>query len=42
VRPDASHDAAQHSGTSVGNHLVALLRHAHADGLEPNSNERSR
>lgn len=35
VRPDASHDAAQHSGTSVGNHLVALLRHAHADGLEP-------
>lgn len=35
VRPDASHDASQHAGTSVGDHLIALLRRANADGVEP-------
>ena len=35
VRPDASHDASQHAGTSVGDHLLALLRRANADGVEP-------
>lgn len=35
VRPDASHDASRHAGTPVGNRLIALLRRAHADGVEP-------
>jgi len=35
VRLDASHDASQHAGTPVGDHLIALLRRAHADGVEP-------
>jgi triphosphatase len=35
VRPDASHDASEHAGTPVGDQLIALLRRARADGVEP-------
>jgi len=35
IRPDASHDVAEHAGTSVGDQLMALLHRAHADGHEP-------
>ena len=35
VRPDASHDASQHAGTPVGDRLIAILRRASADGLQP-------
>jgi triphosphatase len=35
VRPDASHDASEHAGTPVGDQLIALLRRASADGVEP-------
>jgi inorganic triphosphatase YgiF len=35
VRPDASHDASEHAGTLVGDRLIALLRRARADGVEP-------
>ena len=34
VRPDASHDASEHSGSPVGDELVALLRRARKDGAE--------
>ena len=34
IRPDASHDAAEHAGTPVGERLLALLRRAKADGME--------
>lgn len=35
VRPDASHDASEHAGTPVGDRLIAVLRKAHAEGVEP-------
>ncbi|WP_234413737.1 CHAD domain-containing protein [Ideonella sp. A 288] len=35
VRPDATHDASAHAGTPVGDRLLALLRQARADGVEP-------
>lgn len=35
IRPGASHDASAHAGTPVGEKLIALLRRAHADGIEP-------
>ncbi len=35
VRPEASHDASLHAGTRVGDQLIALLRRARADGVEP-------
>lgn len=35
IRPDASHDAAEHSGTPHGDRLLALLRSAAAVGLAP-------
>ena len=35
VRPDASQDASAHAGTPLGDQLIALLRKAHADGVEP-------
>lgn len=34
-RPDASHDASEHAGTPAGDRLIALLRRARADGVEP-------
>jgi inorganic triphosphatase YgiF len=34
MRPDASHDASQHTGTPVGDRLITLLRRAHADGVD--------
>jgi len=34
TRPDASHDAALHAGTATGDTLIALLRDAHAEGVE--------
>jgi triphosphatase len=34
IRPNASHDAAEHAGTSIGNQLIAILRDARADGVE--------
>jgi len=34
-RPSASHDASEHAGTPAGDQLIALLRRAHADGVEP-------
>jgi inorganic triphosphatase YgiF len=34
IRPDASHDASEHAGTSQGDRLLALLRCAHSDGVE--------
>lgn len=34
IRPDASHDAAGHAGTPVGDRLLVLLRRAKADGME--------
>ena len=35
VRPDASHDASEHAGTPLGDQLIAVLRKAHAEGVEP-------
>ena len=35
IRPEASPDASEHSGTLPGDRLIRLLRRAHADGLEP-------
>ncbi len=35
VRPNASHDASEHSGTPVGDELMALLSRARKDGVEP-------
>jgi inorganic triphosphatase YgiF len=35
IRPDASVDASQHAGTPAGDRLIALLRRARADGVEP-------
>ncbi|CAN0245602.1 unnamed protein product, partial [Phaeothamnion confervicola] len=35
VRPDASHDASEHAGTPIGDRLIAVLRRARADGVEP-------
>lgn len=35
IRPDASHDASVHAGTPVGDRLIALLRQAHVEGVEP-------
>jgi len=34
IRPDASHDASEHAGTTVGDKLITLLRRASADGVE--------
>ena len=34
VRPDASHDAALHAGTPVGDRLINLLRRARRDSVE--------
>ena len=34
MRPDASHDAAKHAGTPVGDRLIALLRRARTDGAD--------
>lgn len=34
MRPDASHDAAKHAGTPVGDRLITLLRRARTDGVE--------
>ncbi len=34
ARPDASHDAAAHAGTGVGDKLIAILDEAHAAGAE--------
>ena len=34
IRPDGGHDASEHAGTPVGDQLIALLRHAHAQGIE--------
>ncbi len=34
IRTDASHEAAAHAGTSVGERLLTLLRRANADGME--------
>ena len=35
IRPGATADAAEHAGTRPGDQLIALLRRAHADGVEP-------
>ena len=34
IRPDASHDVDLHAGTPVGDELIAILRDAHADGVD--------
>ncbi len=34
ARDDASHDAAAHAGSAVGDQLIATLRDAHAEGAE--------
>ena len=35
IRPDACADASAHAGTPLGSQLIALLRRARSDGLEP-------
>lgn len=35
IRPDASPDASEHAGTSMGEQLISMLRRARADGVEP-------
>jgi len=35
IRPDARHDPLAHAGTPPGEKLIALLRRAHKEGLEP-------
>lgn len=41
IRPDARHDAALHAGTPAGERLIALLREAAAQGLEPEQRYRT-
>jgi triphosphatase len=35
IRPGAHHDALAHAGTPAGDKLIALLRRAHAENVEP-------